>query len=207
LEISSLVRSPAELEDKIMARLPRYRTFLALALGAAAVLAVPARAADVFRARLLTGKAPAEPAAVAMRIEVESYTTSEELILLQQALASGNDAFLDVFQKMNKGVVRFMDSRGWNLPIHAVQVVPGEKGKKLTCVLLRQVWDPGSTFVRSGANYFMVLELNLREKGAGDGRLYEDASIKFILPDGRTEMTKYGAAPKIIIQVNEVKKR
>jgi hypothetical protein len=186
----------------------RPRTLMALALVAgAAALAVPARGADIFRARLLTGKAPIEPPAVALRIEVQSYTTPEELIQLQQALNTSDDAFLNVFQKFNKGVVRFTDSRGWNLPIHAAQVVPGEKGKKLTLVMLRQTWDPGAQFVRVGGNYFMVLELNVNAKGAGDGRLYEDASIRFILPDGRIEMTKYGAAPKIIIQVNEVKKR
>jgi hypothetical protein len=178
---------------------------LALVAGAAA-LAVPARGADIFRARLLTGKAPIEPPAVALRIEVQSYTTPEELIQLQQALNTSDDAFLNVFQKFNKGVVRFTDSRGWNLPIHAAQVVPGKTGKKLTLVMLRQTWDPGAQFVRVGGNYFMVLELNVNAKGAGDGRLYEDASIRFILPDGRIEMTKYEAAPKIIIQVNEVKK-
>ena len=191
-----------------MAHPSRNRTLFALALVAgAAGLAAPARAADVFRARLLTGKAPVEPPAVALRIEVQSYTTPDELIQLQQALNSSDQAFLDVFQKLNKGVVRFMDSRGWNLPIHAVQLVPAEKGKKLVCVMLRQVWDPGSQFVRVGENFFMVLELNLRDKGAGDGRLYEDASIRFILPDGKIEMTKYGAAPKILIQASEVKQK
>ncbi|HVP90504.1 MAG TPA: hypothetical protein VMS75_04730 [Terriglobales bacterium] len=184
----------------------RNRALSALALAAgAAALAVPARAADVFRARLLTGKAPIEPPAVALRIEVQSYTAPEELILLQQALNTSDDAFLTVFQKLNKGVVRFMDSRGWNLPIHAAQIVTTDKGRKLTCVLLRQVWDPGSQFVRTGPNFFMVLELNLPTKGVGDGRLYEDASVRFVLPDGKIEMTKYEAAPKILIQVNEVK--
>jgi hypothetical protein len=194
-------------EDKTMSRLSHHRTLLALALGAAAALAVPARAADVFRARLLTGKAPIEPPAVALRIEIEQYTTPEELIRMQQALNDGTNPFLNVFQNIKKGTVRFMDSRGWNLPIHAAQVLPAGKGRKITCVLLRQTWDPGAQFVRAGANYFMVLELNLNEKGMGDGRLYEDASIKFQLPDGRIEMTKYESAPKIIVQVNELKKR
>jgi len=102
--------------------------------------------------------------------------------------------------------VRFMDSRGWNLPVHAAQVTPAEKGKKVTLVMMRQTWDPGSQFGRTGSNMFMVLELNVRDKGAGDGRLYEDANIRIILPGGGIEMTKYEAAPKIIIQVNEVKK-
>ncbi len=186
----------------------RNRTLLALAFVAgAAALAVPAPASDVFRARLLTGKAPIEPQAVALRIEVQSYTTPEELIQLQQAMNTSDNAFLDFFQKLNKGVVRFMDSRGWNLPIHVAQIVTTDKGRKLTCVLLRQVWDPGSQFVRVGGNYFMVLELNLRDKGAGDGRLYEDANIRFTLPDGKIGMTKYGAAPKILIQANEVKQK
>jgi hypothetical protein len=183
-----------------------FRTILILA-AAVALLAGPALATDVFRARMLTGKAPVEPPAVALRIEVNSYTTPAELMQLQQALGQSDDAFLSVFQRINKGVVRFMDSRGWNLSIHAVQMIPGEKGRKLVCVLLRQVWDPGSQFVRTGQNFFMVLELNLPNKGAGDGRLYEDATVRFILPDGKVEMTKYGAAPKILIQASEVKSK
>jgi hypothetical protein len=100
-----------------------------------------------------------------------------------------------------------MSSRGWNLPIHAAQVTPMGKGKKVMCVLLRQAWDPGSTLTRTGADYFMILELNLDEKGVGEGRLSEDAGISLRTPEGRIEMTRYGSAPKIIIQVSEVKQK
>jgi hypothetical protein len=41
---------------------------------------------------------------------------------------AGVDAFLAAFKQMNKGTVRFMSSRGWNLPIHAALTVPTEKG-------------------------------------------------------------------------------
>jgi hypothetical protein len=189
-----------------MSRVIRRRSGLAILFAAIAVLAVPARAAEFFRARLLTGKAPVEPPAVAIRIEIQGYTSAEELNLLAKALDQSNDAFLGVLQGLKKGVVRFMDSRGWNLDIHAAQSLPTAKGRKILCVLFRQTWDPGAQFARTGANYFMIVELNLNEKGTGEGRLYEDAGIQFRLPEGVIEMTKSGSAPKLLIQAAQVKK-
>lgn len=189
-----------------MSRVIRLGTFLVIISAAVPAVVVPARAAEFFRARLLTGKAPVEPPAVAIRIEIQEYTSAEELNRLAQALDQGNNAFLGIFQGLKKGVVRFMDSRGWNLEIHAAQSVPTPKGRKITCVMFRQAWDPGSQFARSGADYFMILVLNLNEKGTGEGRLYEDAGIQFRLPEGLIEMTKSGSAPKVLIQAAQVKK-
>jgi hypothetical protein len=181
--------------------------FVLLFLAACIALSPPPLAADVFRARMLTGKAPVEPAAVSIRIEIQSYTTPEEVQALQETLNQGGmDAFLKAFQNMKKGVVRIMDRRGWNLPVHAALVVPAKKGRKVLCFMLRQAWDPGSQLVRTGADFFMVLELSLNEKGTGDGRLYEDAGIKLQPQAGTIEMDKYGSAPKVLIQASQVGK-
>jgi hypothetical protein len=175
-------------------------------LTACIVLTPPPVAADIYRARMLTGKAPVEPPAVSIRIEIQSFTTPEEVQALQEALNQGGmDAFLKAFQNMKKGVVRIMDRRGWNLPVHAALVVPHDKGRKILCFMLRQAWDPGAQLVRTGADFFMVLELNLNEKGTGDGRLYEDAGINLRPQAGAIEMDKYGSAPKILIQASQVK--
>jgi hypothetical protein len=178
--------------------------FLAAALTA---LVSPLAATDIFKARMFTGKAPIQPAMINVQIEVESWTTPEEIRQLQDVMnQAGIDAFLAAFKQMNKGTVRFMSSRGWNLPIHAALTVPTEKGKKVLLFFNRQTWDPGSQIIH-GRHSFMVIELKLNEKGKGEGRFYEDAQIKLDSMLGRIEMETYESAPKIFPQVQEVIKK
>jgi len=188
---------------------PKHRvTYVALALAAVLpALVAPLGATDIFKARMLTGKAPVQPAMVNVQIEVESWTTPEEIRQLQGVLnQAGMDAFMAAFKQMDKGTVRFMASRGWNLPIHAALTVPTEKGKKVLLFFNRQTWDPGSQIVR-GRHFFMVMELTLNEKGKGEGRFYEDAQIRLDSILGRIEMETYESAPKLFPQVQEVLKK
>jgi len=188
---------------------PKHRvTCVALALAAILpALVAPLGATDIFKARMLTGRAPVEPPMVNIQIEVESWTTPEEIRQLQDVLGqAGVQPFLDAFSAMKKGVVRFMYARGWNLPIHAAQVVPTEKGKKVLIFLNRQGWDPGA-FQKPARHYFMVIELKLNEKGKGEGRFYEDAQIKLDSLLGKIELETYESAPKILPQAQEVVKK
>ena len=170
-------------------------------------LIAPLGATDIFKARMFTGRAPVEPSVVSIRIEIESWTTPGEIRQLQDVLSqTGIEAMLNTFNGMKKGVVRFMYARGWNLPIHTAQVVPTEKGKKIVLMLNRQGWDPGAAQTGS-RHYFMCIELNLNEKGKGEGRFYEDAEIKLDSELGRIEMETYESVPKIFPQVQEVVKK
>ena len=187
---------------------PKHREKLAVLFLAAALTALisPLGATDIFQARMLTGKAPVQPPMVNVQIEVESWTTPEEILQLQDVLnQAGIDAFLAAFKQMNKGTVRFMSSRGWNLPIHAALTGPTEKGKKVLLFFNRQTWDPGSQIIR-GRHFFMAMELTLNEKGKGEGRFYEDAQIKLDSMLGKIELETYESAPKILPQVQEVVK-
>jgi hypothetical protein len=174
-------------------------------VGAAAVS--PLAGADVFKARMLTGKAPVEPAIVNVQIEVKSWTAPEEVRQLQQVLNQGGpDAFLAAFSAADKGVVRFMYTRGFNLPIHAALTVPTEKGKKILLFFNRQQWDPG--YQRSmGRHLFMAIELKLNEKGRGEGRFFEDAQIRLEPQDGTIAVETYEGTPKMFPQVQEVVKK
>jgi hypothetical protein len=185
------------------------RIGLALCLATALfVWAVPAGATDIFKARMLTGKAPVEPPLVNVQIEVEGWTTVEEIRQLQDVMGqAGIEAFFNVFNQMNKGVVRFMSARGWNLPIHAAVTVPTEKGKIVRLFFNRQNWNPGTQFGSTGRHFFMVIELKLNQKGKGEGRFYEDAQIKLDSVLGKIEMETYDSAPKILPQVQEVVKK
>lgn len=175
--------------------------FLAAALPA---LIAPLGATDIFRARMLTGD-PLLPN-FDVQIEVESWTTPEEIRQLQDVLSqSGVNPFLAAFSAMKKGVVRFANRR-WNLTIHAAQVLPTEKGKKVMIFLNRQDWDPGG--IQEARRYFfMAIELKLNEKGRGEGRFYEDAQIRMDSMLGKIEMETSPSAAKILFQVREVVKK
>ena len=173
-----------------------------------AALAGPLGAADIFRGRMLTQKAPVEPPVINVQVEVESWTTVEEIRQLQDLLGqSGVEAMLSYFNSLKKGVVRFMSARGWNLPIHAAVSTPAEKGKRILLFFNRQNWDPGSRFMSTGRNFFMVMELKLNEKGKGEGRFYEDAQVKIDAGLGHLDLQSYDSAPKILPQVQEVIKK
>jgi len=171
------------------------------------LLSIPLTAKDVFRGRLLTERAPVEPPAVDIQIEVESWTTPEEIIEFNRVLASsGTDAFLSLFNSTKKGVVRFLYARGYNLTIHMAQALEDDNGKKVLLVLRREPWSQGSQ-LSGGRNYFMAIELKLNKKGEGEGRFYEDAQIEMDSMAGRVYLKGYESSPKIISSVKETKKK
>jgi len=169
------------------------------------LLSIPLTAKDVFRGRLLTERAPVEPPAVDIQIEVESWTTPEEIIEFNRVLASsGTDAFLSLFNSTKKGVVRFLYARGYNLTIHMAQALEDDNGKKVLLVLRREPWSQGSQ-LSGGRNYFMAIELKLNKKGEGEGRFYEDAQIEMDSMAGRVYLKGYESSPKIIPSIKEKK--
>jgi len=184
---------------------PALAAGLVFALTAA--LLAPLGAKEVFRGRMLTGKAPIEPPYVDVQIEIESWTTPEEIRQLQNVLIqSGSDAFLAAFSASKKGVVRFMYARGYNLTVHMAQALPTDKGKRVIIFLNREAWSQGAYLVR-GRHYFMIIELNLNEKGKGEGRFFEDAQIKLDSQLGKIDMETYESAPKVFVQASEVVKK
>jgi hypothetical protein len=184
----------------------RIAAVLAVSLILAAGVS-PLGAQDIFRAQMLTGKAPVEPPLIRLQIEVQGWTTPDEVIALQRTLnESGPDAFLAAFSAADKGVVRFMYTRGFNLPIHAAFRVPTEKGEKILLFFNRQQWD--SNYQRSMARHlFMAIELKLNEKRKGEGRFYEDAQIRLEPQTGTIAVETYEGTPKIFPQVQEIAKK
>lgn len=179
-----------------------------IAAAATSLPAQPLPEKEVYKARMLTGRAPVEPALVEVRIEIEGWTTPDEIRSLNDVLSrSGTDPFLTAYGASNKGVVRFMYSRGWNLPIHAAQFTATDKGKKVRLFLLRQNWNPGSHFASTGRYLFMSIELDVNEKGKGTGRFSEDASINMDPEAGTIVMDSYASAPKIFPTVQLVVKK
>ena len=191
-----------------MRRLSLPRMLVVLCAGAAlAAAAAPLGAVDIFKAQMLTGKAPVEPPLIKVQIEIKEWTTPEEVRAFQQTLnEAGVDAFMAAFSKTDKGVVRFMYAHGFNIPIHAAFTIPTEKGKKILLFTNRQQWDPGYQKSMS-RNLFAAIELKLNEKNKGEGRFYEDAQIRLEPQEGTIVIESYDGSPKIFPQVQEVVKK
>ncbi|HOW86281.1 MAG TPA: hypothetical protein P5119_09825 [Candidatus Aminicenantes bacterium] len=187
--------------------LPLVIAVLAACAVAAAFAAPPDGETTVFRAQMLTGKAPVEPPLIKIQIEVKGWTSPEEIRAFQQAFEQGGtDGYLAAFDKADKGVVRFMYARGFNIPIHAAVTVPAENGKKVLLFMNRQQWDPGYQKTR-GRYLFMAIELRLNEKGKGEGRFYDDAQVRLEPSLGLISVETYDSTPKIFPQVQEVVKK
>lgn len=186
-------------------RSPVRKAFvILLAVAAGAAFAQTTGEKTIFRAQMLTGKAPVEPPLIKVQIEIKDWTTPDEIRAYQQAFEQGGtEAFLDAFGRSEKGVVRFMYSRGFNIPIHAALTVPGEKGKKVLLFMNRQQWDPG--YQKTMGRYlFMAIELKLNEKGKGEGRFYDDAQVRLEPSLGLISVETYDTTPKLFPQVQEV---
>jgi hypothetical protein len=184
------------------------KTLIVLCAGTVlAAAAAPLGATEIFRAQMLTGKAPVEPPLIKIQIEVKEWTTPEEVRDFQRILnEAGVDAFLSAYSKTNKGVVRFMYTRGLNLTVHAAFSIPTEKGRKILLFFNRQQWD--MSYQRSmSRNLFMAMELKLNEKGKGEGRFYEDAQIRLEPIEGTISVETYEGTPKLFPQVQEVVKK
>jgi hypothetical protein len=184
------------------------RTLILLSVAVViAVGLVPLGATDIFRVQMLTGKSPVEPPMIKVQIEIQDWTTPEEIRAFQKAYEEGGtDAFLKAFGKAEKGVVRFMYSRGFNITVHAALTVPTDKGKKVLLFLNRQQWDPG--YQKTMGRYlFMAIELKLNAKGKGEGRFYDDAQIRLEPSLGLIAIETYDSSPKIFPQVQEVIKK
>jgi hypothetical protein len=184
------------------------RTLAVLLAGAVlAAAAAPLGAAEIFRAQMLTGKAPVEPPLIKIQIEIKQWTTPEEVRAFQQTLNdAGTEAFMNSYSKTDKGVVRFMYTRGLNLTVHAAFSIPTEKGRKILLFFNRQQWD--TSYQRSmSRNLFMAMELKLNEKGKGEGRFYEDAQIRLQPLEGTIAVETYEGTPKLFPQVQEVIKK
>jgi hypothetical protein len=142
----------------------------------AAILVLPVvvstlSAKETFKARMLTGKTGFGPSQINVRIEIESWTTPEEVNGLLEAMARGGfNAYQDAFNVMKKGAVIFMSDRGRNLPIHAAISLPMGDGRNIRLFLNHQIWDSDSTFVEHGSNPFMVIDFKLDGKGKGEDR-------------------------------------
>lgn len=167
-------------------------------------------AGEKYAAKLLTRGGPNTEPVTRIEIEIASYTTGEEAWQLLQTLnQSGYEPFITAFRQSNRGTIRFLAAHGLNIAIHVAQSIPKENGKTIMLFTERQAWEVDVSQRTDGRFPFMIVELNVDNKGKGEGRLYENAQIKM---QGEQNsglatmlMESYNSAPKILFGVQLVK--
>jgi hypothetical protein len=167
-------------------------------------------AEERYSAKLLTRGGPNTEPVLKIQIAIDSYTTGEEAWKLMQLLDKiGYQPFITAFRQANKGSLLFMSARGLKVNIHVAQVTPKENGRRIMLFTERQGWEV-DVFQRVDGRFpFMIIELDLDNKGKGEGRIYENAQIKMSgnETDGtaRMEMEGYSSAPKNLFGVQLIK--
>ncbi len=167
-------------------------------------------AAEKYSARLFTRGGPNTENVVKLEINVDGYTTGEEGWTLFQALNyQGWEPFIGAFRQSNKGNIIFRGARGLKIVVHAAAVIPRENGRKIQLFTEKQAWEVDVMQRTDGRFPFMVFELDLDNKGNGEGKIYENAQIKLKgdreTGTGTIEMESYNSAPKVLFSVGLIK--
>lgn len=176
----------------------------------AVCLSMTLTAEEKYQALLLTRGGPNTDPVLKIRITIESYTTFEEAWQLLQTLnQAGYDQFIGLFRQMKKGNMIFMSTGGLKVEFHVAHAIPREKGKKILLFMEKQTWETGVSQRLDGRFPFMVIELDLDEKGKGEGKIYENAQIKIsgdrAKGSAMMEMDSFNSAPKSIFRVTTIK--
>jgi len=163
-------------------------------------------AEEKFEARLLMQSGPKAGIATKFEISIESYTSTEEISQLKEIFyREGYESFMRAFRRMSKGVFCPVGGRGIKIVIHAAQSIPTAKGRKILLFTPRQSWDADALQRTDPRFPFMVIELEVDDKGNGKGRIYEQASIQ-LTPGGTVGMDSYFSPPLALWGVRALKK-
>lgn len=163
------------------------------------------RAEEEFQGKLLTGSGVAAEKMIKLKITIERYTSADEVLKLIDVFSQqGYESFVDKFRTMIKGFFLPVGGHGVKVNIHAAHSIQKEKGRQILLFCERQTWDLGSMQRVDNRFPYMVIELNLDDKGKGEGKFYEQANIK-LTPQGTIELESYNSPPKRIFAVSTMK--
>jgi hypothetical protein len=155
-----------------------------------------------FRGRLFTGGASG--GAVNVGIDIESYSTEDEMLQLYQHFSLNDlDGFYGAFRSMKKGALRFIGSTGLNISFNAAQEKPTDRGVQIFLVTETRSVEPGARKTRVRSFRFLVVVLDLDKDFKGEGTVYEDAQVKFTRQG--IEMESSYSMPKKIVNLQLVK--
>jgi hypothetical protein len=158
----------------------------------------PLLAADRFRAiQPRLGGAPGRDM-IRVTVSISEYTTAEEARSLQQAAArGGRAAMLDELRTKNHGSVSITGS-GRSV-IYSAHTDRGGSRRRILIVCSRSPL-PDSGQPAAATDAVRVIELQVDERGEGDGRLIDAATVS--LDDhGFAEVEQPLAVPTMLVEV------
>lgn len=160
---------------------------------------------EQFQARLLTGGMQYTENVRKIRITIDSYSTTDEVFnLIKVQAEQGYEPFMSAFRALNKGIFFPVGGRGIKTIIHGAHSTPTEKGRQIRLFAQRGSWDVDRSQRVDHRFPFMMIELNIDEKGRGSGKFYEQVSIR-LTPQRTFEMEGYNSPPKQLWDVRPVK--
>jgi hypothetical protein len=174
----------------------------AVCLSASAVL----WPAEEFQGRVLPeSDRPGAYKAMRVKITVKSYSSRDEILKLLEILRDqGYEPFMRAFRDINVGTFRPIGGRGVKINLHAAHSVSTENGRQILLFTQRQTWDLDMQQRIDRRFPFMVIELNLDDKGNGEGKIYEQANIR-LTAWGTMEMEAYNSPPRQLYDLQKVK--
>jgi tetratricopeptide (TPR) repeat protein len=137
-----------------------------------------------------------------IQIEIYDVSHSDEFAELHQYRENSDfETFSRVLKNMLKGVLRITGEYRIIVPIHAVTKKTTKKGIQFLLVAKNQIAEPG---VQKGVkrDRFLAIVLDLDKNLSGEGRIYEDAEVKFAEQD--IEIRSSSSIPRIIMNIESV---
>ncbi len=160
---------------------------------------------EEYQARLLTGGMQYTENVRKIKIAITGYSTTDEIFeLIKIQAEQGYEPFMNAFRALDKGSFFPVGGRGIKTIIHGAHTTPTEKGRKIQLFAQRGTWDVEVSQRVDHRFPFMMIELELDNKGKGSGKLYEQVSIR-LTPQRTFEMEGYNSPPKQLWDVRPVK--
>lgn len=179
---------------------------------AAAIAPLAAGAGDeraeqaVYRGRLFLGGAAASPGVIDVQITIDHLSTNEELAELAPLMAAGETNRLFVKAKaFRTGALQYLRTSGLRIDFHLAFEKKTKTGKRIFLVAENQSADPTSSLKMIGEeqfkrDLFLVVALDLNEEDKGEGKIYQEARVKFSA-GGDFELVSYRTTPLLIVNV------
>ena len=179
---------------------------------AAAIAPLAAGAGDekaeqaVYRGRLFLGGGAASPGVIDVQITIDHLSTNEELAELAPLMAAGETNRLFVKAKAFKtGALQYLRTSGLRIDFNLAFEKKTEGGKRIFLVAENQSADPTSSLMIFGEEQikrglFLVVAIDLNEGDKGEGKIYQEARVKFSA-GGDFELLNYRMTPLLIVNI------